>query len=258
MRADVAGGGRESGRPRPGASFERACDRNLKGDDVNLSRKVLGCLAAGSMAAGALWLSLPGPAAAQQIHPHFGAQALDEPHLSVDALGGIAVMTGELGNIYDIGPSFGAGFSYALGRVVAIRVRGDFTLAPGATSGGFTYPDSRFLHASAGVEFRFRQENPERRPLTLVVGLGGGIVSWDADAGTAVGDFSNVYPAFHGSAEIGYQVHERLNIFVGARSYAIVPNWNDTRAFADQSAAVEPFGVGFSFPVVAGFRYSFL
>lgn len=220
---------------------------------MNLSRTALGCLAAG-----ALLLSLPGPATAQQVHPRFHDPGLDEPHLSFDARGGIGIMTGEMGDINDVGPSVGAGFSYALGRVATIRVGGDLIVAPGATSGGFAYPDARFLHANGGLEFRFRQQNPERRPLTLAVGLGGGIVWWDTDAGTAVGDFSNVYPGFYGSVDLGYQVRERLNLFVGGRVYLIVPDWDDTRAFADQSAAVDPFGEGFSFPVFAGFRYSFL
>jgi len=208
-------------------------------DDVKSSSwirpKVLGFLAA-------LAVVSPGYAAAQS-------------RLTVDARGGVAVPASDLADLFDVGPSFGAGLAYRLTPRVSLRLDGDVDILNGASGPGGDGPDMNIYHYNAGVAVKLIGANTQG--LNVDVNVGAGASTFNSDSfqvnGT-VRDFSETYFTTNGGVRVGYDVSRSLNVFVGGQAYLMVTDDADTAVFAQINPAADPngFDTAWTFPVTAG------
>ncbi|MFW6193350.1 MAG: hypothetical protein ACOC83_07670 [Gemmatimonadota bacterium] len=209
-------------------------------------------------AGGLLLLGQPGGAA---------AQAVDQPW-TVEGRGGISVPAGDLADVFDVGPSFGAGIGYRVHPRVTLRVDGDVGILSGADdlATGTEAPDTRLWHYNGGVEVELTEPGASRWNVTA--NLAGGATTFDGDdfepavtnpaTGESVTDFSETYFTANGGLKVGYDVTPSVNVFAGGQWYLAFTDEEDTAVFSALSPSeIDAFDTASEIPVVVGVRASF-
>lgn len=206
---------------------------------------------------------LPALAAAALL---FGPAALDAQDadlgpaagaLSVDARGGVAIPVAEMDAVAQTGASFGGGVALHLSRRVALRADAEYQLLTGArTSDGVLFADMSSLNLTGGLEVHFI--DPATR-WTGTLAFGAGISTLDTegttDDGTAApvdADLTNL--AFRGGSQLGYQVSDRLGVYLEPAVYLVAFDRDETRPFGTATDDVSAFDVTWTIPLQAGVR----
>ncbi len=149
---------------------------------------------------------------------------------SVQGRAGIAIPAGDLSDVQDLGPSFGAGAAYWFRDRLAVRADLDVDLLSGADNPlGGEFEDITLYHYNAGVEYDLMPPGQSQWKVHANAGIGA--TTSDSDAASET-DFS-----LNGGAKVGYAVTPRVHVFGGARAYVI---------FADETI--------YSIPIHGGVR----
>lgn len=167
--------------------------------------------------------------------------------------GGVGIPAGELADVADVGPAFGAKIGYELHPRVTLRAAGDVEFLPGADlANGTEAPDLRLWHYNGGVDVQLAP--PTSRWSLIVTGAGGATtIDSDSFGGVSGGnDFSHTYFTLNGGAQVGYAVSPRVNVFAGGLAYVTFADEEDTVAFATLSPEVDAFDTALSIPLFAG------
>ncbi|MFQ5889524.1 MAG: outer membrane beta-barrel protein [Gemmatimonadota bacterium] len=184
-------------------------------------------------------------------------EARAQSRWTIEGQGGIAVPTGDLADLEDVGAGFGIGIAYWVHPRIAIRVDGDADILSGVDAEGALpeAPDLNIFHYTAGVSVRLLDPEATRWTLNLNAGAGGSTI--DADdftvSGTTV-DFSETYFALNGGLTIGYDVGPNVNVFVGGEAFVVFSDEDDTVVFSQLRSDVEPFDTAVTIPITAGIR----
>lgn len=174
-----------------------------------------------------------------------------DAQVNFEGRGGLGVPAGDLSELTKLGGSIGAGVGYWVSPRVNLRLDGDVNISRGGDAAGL--PDLRLWHYGGGAEVNLVNPVATRWSVLAGFGLGATTLATDAFAG---GDVTETYFALNGGLKIGYDVTERVNLFVGGKAYL---------TFADEAdlaplAALAPELAGqdverlWSFPVQAGLR----
>lgn len=204
------------------------------------------------LAAAALFL---GPVA---LDAQDGVPGPSAGSVSLDVRGGLVIPVAEMDAIAQTGGSFGGGVAVHLSRRVAFRADGEYRLLTGArTRDGVLLADMNSLAVTGGLEVHFI--DPGTR-WTGTLSLGAGIATLETedttDDGTAApvdADLTNV--AFRGGSKLGYQVSDRLALYLEPAVYLVTFDRDETRAFDAVTGDVSPFDVGWTIPLQAGVRF---
>lgn len=169
------------------------------------------------------------------------AQAYASKIWSFDVNGGYAIPTGALGDIAKGGPTFGAGFGYAVSNLVGLRIGGSWDLLKGnednlavsiPSPGGPSQsdisgaPNITLTHLNGGIDFDFIHKPDSRFKFQLFL-LGGAVFvnsqkvdfrdpspedTEDLGCDTPSGvtncliDWQDTYPEFSGGIRLGFEV----------------------------------------------------
>lgn len=187
---------------------------------------------------------------------------------SVEGRGGIGFPVGDLADVADLGPAFGAGVAYRVHPRVRLRADGDLELLSGADvpAGDTPVPDVTAWHFSGGAEVDVL---PPARRLGLSVHVGGGATVYDTEAfaetvfnpatGEPEADFNATYATVTGGVNVSYPVTRRVDAFLGGQVYYSFADAEETALFSVFTPAVseQGFDKAWSIPVRAGVRASF-
>lgn len=212
--------------------------------------------------------ALPGLVAAALLLAPIALEAQDDTGpeagtVSVDARGGLAIPIADLDEIAQTGASFGGGVAIHLTRQVALRADAEYQILSGDRTPppeNLLFADMNSLIATGGIEIHFL--DPGTR-WTGALSLGAGISTFDTDDTTDEGtaapvsldDLTNL--AFRSGTKLGYQVTDRLDIYLEPAVYLTVFDREDTQLFDAASGNVSAFDVGWTIPVQAGARLRF-
>lgn len=209
-----------------------------------MRRRILGLVSFGMTVA----FGLAGPLAAQT----------QDGRYDLELRGGFAAPAGELLELVDPGPSFGASFAYFVTPRIAFQARGGLDLLPGveADAAGPAAPNVDIWHFTAGPLVRVIVPDGTRWIVDLY--LGGGFTTLDADRfrlGRTRIDFTETYFTVNGGLQVGYDVSRNATLFAAADAYLIATDKKDTRVFGRLRADVDPegFSTAWTFPFTAGF-----
>lgn len=179
--------------------------------------------------------------------------------VTIEARGGIAIPTSDLSDLADEGPSFGVGISFPLSNRLRVRVDGDVDLLSGndASGTGPEGPDINLYHYGAGLEYALVQPGASRWGID--VNVGAGATTFDADEFDVMGtmvDFRETYFTANGGLTLGYQISERINIFVGGQAFIMFADEDDTAIFSAINSELDPAGFDnvVTNPLTAGFK----
>lgn len=179
--------------------------------------------------------------------------------VTIEARGGIAIPTSDLSDLTDEGPSFGVGVNFPLTNRISVRVDGDADLLSGkdASGTGPAGPDINLYHYGAGLEFALVQPGASRWGID--VNVGAGATTFDSDEFDVMGtmvDFSETYFTANGGLTLGYQVSERINVFVGGQAFIMFADEDDTAIFSAINSELDPAGFDnvVTIPLTAGFK----
>jgi hypothetical protein len=218
----------------------------------------------GRVARGVPGIVLPGLAAAALLFGPAALQAQDGDvgpsagTVSVDVRGGVAIPVAEMDALAQTGASFGGGVALHLSRRVALRADGEYQLLTGArTSDGVLFADMNSLNVTGGLEVHFL--DPKTR-WTGTLSLGAGISTLETEATTDDGtaapvDADLTHLALRGGSKLGYQVSDRVDIYLEPAVYLATFDRDETRPFAAVTGDVTPFDVGWTIPLQAGVRF---
>lgn len=209
--------------------------------------------------------ALPGLVAVTLLIAPIALEAQDDAGpeagtVSVDARGGLAIPIADLDEIAQTGASFGGGVAIHLTRQVALRADAEYQLLSGDRTPppeDLLFADVTSLVVTGGMEVHFL--DPGTR-WTGALSLGAGISTFDTDDTTDDGasapvDLDNLTNlAFRGGTKLGYQVTERLDLYLEPAVYLVVFDREDTQPFGAVSGHVSAFDVGWTIPLQAGVR----
>lgn len=194
------------------------------------------------------------------------AQAFEQP-VTVDVRGGMAVPLGDLGDLADVGPSLGAGVAYRVHPRVSVRGDLQVDVYSGADFDASSArqpsaPDMSLWHYSAGVEFDVTQPGTSRWHVTADVGGGATTIDTDAfdepitnpETDEIEADFNATYATVHGGMTLGYDVHERVDVYGAARWYLTFTDEEETAVFDQLSPTTSAFDQASSVPITVGVR----
>lgn len=199
------------------------------------------------------------------------AQMAEKP-FSVDARGGIAVPVGDLGDVADVGPTFGAGVAYRIHPRVSIRADADLEFYGGAdfeaaSAEQASAPDLSLWHFGGGVEYDVTRAGASRWNVTANVGLGATTIDTDPfvegpvenpETGETEADFNATYFTASGGLRLGYRVHERVDVYGGAQLFMTFADEEETAVFSALSPTeVNAFDRTTSVPLTLGVRLTF-
>lgn len=200
------------------------------------------------------------PAAAQQTPVVF------------DARGGIALPAGDLASVADPGPSYDVGMNFGLSDRFFLRLDGGADLYEGFDAGlpgdeGINEAEVQHFRLHAGVLYYLTERTPGGF-FASVNGTGGFTNLSVPRTQTSVGadaveiDISELYPSANVGATVGYAVHEQVDVYLDAQSYAVFGDEADTRSltqvYNDRYAPdLDGLSTTYSFPVSVGLRLHF-
>jgi len=194
----------------------------------------------------------------------------NDRRVDLDIHGGVGFPTGDLGDIADAGPSFGAAIDYWITRRIAVRVGADLDMFDGADNlpggpGGTVVPDFNIIHYNAGLVLAVLDPDATRWSANLNIGAGGTTIDTDDFTGGTTGpggspDFNQTYFSLNGGLEIGLDLSPGVSVFVGGQVFVTFTNSEDTRIFAaafDSGGTVlnpTGFDTAVSIPITVGLR----
>lgn len=197
------------------------------------------------LATGAFLVGLPSPAAAQR-HEH---------KVNVDGWGGVALPSGALDRVADVGAAFGGGLAWRFHPHFAVRGDVEVALLTEVSTGGVqVYAPMDLVHFNGGVEINFPEPSYQHTPLTFSLNLGAGATRMQADATAFVPTFEATYFTLNSGMKIGYQVHEKVNVFARGALYLIVTDEDETAVFTGTPIPLDAFSEAWSVPITLGVR----
>lgn len=203
--------------------------------------------ATGSLAAlalGAVWLTAPSDAL---------AQSQERGRFVLEGRGGVAFPLGELADIADAGPTFGAGGTYFFHPNLGVGVDISAALLGSSAPDPFGVrrtSDVDLVHFGATLVFDASPPSHQEAPLSFRVGVWNGLTSMSAKEGGL--DFSETYYTVGGTSRIGYRIRPDLEIFAGTDVFVVVLDNADTAVFFGGPTAAETFDLAISLPVTIG------
>lgn len=202
------------------------------------------------------------------------AQAQTAPYpWSFDGRAGIAIPFGGLGDLVDVGPSFGAGVAYEIRPRVFLRFDGDLDLYGGADFDAAEAeqeqgPDVSLWHLTGSAEVELT--DPARNMPWRVTANGGvGLTVFDVDRFDVavdnprtgeqnVREFSSTSLTFVPGMKALYEVNPQLDVYGSLQWFLAFTDEDETAAFTALSGTeVSPFGSASSFPLTVGVRATF-
>lgn len=193
----------------------------------------------------------------------------------IEGRGGIALGLGDVSELTEPGPTFGAELGYWVQDRLALTVGGDASLLPGedrAPSEGVAIdvPDMQIYHYTAGVQIAV---TPRENPFSVRFGGGVGATTYQTDAFPASfidglpmgveapedGEFSETQLTFQGNLSVGWDVSPRFGIFAGVRPYLGLTDRGETEFFHQAVSAVDErgFETAWDLPLHAGVNVEF-
>ncbi len=215
------------------------------------------------------------------------AQAYSSRIWSFDFFGGVALPTGDLGDISKAGPSFGVGADYYVSNRVGLRLEGSLDVLGGdddglvvpnpLINGDSGAPDIRLYHLNGGVEFDLVDRTNRKVSFSLFV-LGGAVfvnsdkfrlpagVSSRFPNGLVLGDWQDAYPELRAGFRLGFQLGDCApararvcgDFFINGGVDLMFGDELDTEPIAALYTGVDPFSTFTSFPIQIGFRINVL
>lgn len=198
-------------------------------------------------------------------------QAAERP-LSVDARAGIAVPIGDLGDVADVGPTVGVGVAYRLQPRLSVRADADVDLYGGAdfeatSATQSSAPDMSLWHLAAGLEFDVTRPGTSRWHVTALGGIGATAIDTDPfvegpvdnqETGRTEIDFDATYFTADGGLRMGYDVHDRVDVYGSILWRLSFADEEATAVFSALSPTeVNAFDMASSVPVTVGARIAF-
>ncbi len=164
------------------------------------------------------------------------AQGPDRPKVSVEVRGGVNVPTFDIADVADPGPSFGVGIEFPVANRLSIMADADFGFHSGADlpTGG-SGPDVDVYHYIAKVAYELIDRERTRWSFRINAGVGAMTFKVDGVSG------SFTYPAINVGAKIGYDVSEKINLFLSPQGDIA---FSDEAEIGTSNAWVWPFTVG--------------
>lgn len=183
---------------------------------------------------------------------------------SFDLRGGVAIPTGDLDDVTDMGASIGAGLAYFLNPRFALRLDGNIDFLQPDDVGGPDAPILRVWSYIGGFEFHVTDPHDG---LTFAIDLGGGgSMYWSdrfdlPDQGLTDTRFKKTYPAAQGGARIGVNLGPEarsgarvVNLFVSGTARIIFGTEERTERFAARFPGAQPWDTALIFPIEGGIR----
>ncbi len=155
--------------------------------------------------------------------------------VSFETRAGVNVPTFDIADVAEAGPSFGAGVTVPVADRISVLADADFGFHNGKNGG----PDVNVFHYMGKVAFDVLERN--RGPWTFRVNAGAGAMTFDVDA---PGLDAQTYFAINVGAKIGYDVNERLNVFISPQGDIA---FSDEDEVGTDNAWVWPFAAGLQF-----------
>lgn len=175
--------------------------------------------------------------------------------VSVEGRAGIAIPVGELDDIADVGPSFGAGVAYFFHPNIGVMADVQVSLLSASAPDPFNVvrtSEVNLTHIGGGLVLDFFPPSAQDAPLTFRLRLLNGITVMSADDNGL--DFSETYYTFNGGGRIGYQLSPKLELFAGTDVYVLFTRASETAAFFQGPNPVEPIDLAISLPVTIGIK----
>lgn len=216
-----------------------------------------------ALALAALFAWLPAQAEAQQ------------GSVFVEGRGGIGIGLGDVNELTDPGPTFGAEVGYWVLDRLAVTVGGDASLFQGKDQDpsegiAIDVPDIEMYHYTAGVQVR---ATPRDVPFALRFGGGVGATSISSDPfpsgfvdglplgveAPEDGELSTTELTFQGNLTAGYDVSPRFSVFVGSRPYVALTDREETQFLHEAVDSVDErgFDTAWDLPIHAGVKIDF-
>ncbi|MFQ5679742.1 MAG: hypothetical protein ACE5HP_09840 [Gemmatimonadota bacterium] len=183
-----------------------------------------------------------------------GVTAQERGRVTVEGRAGVAFPLGELADITDAGPSFGAGVAYFFHPNVGVI--GDFQaslLSPSSPDpfNVIRTTDVDLTSFGVGLVLDFPRPSMQDQPLTFRLRVINGITA--LSAGRSV-DLSETYYTLDTGGRIGYQVSPRIEVFLGTDVYFVFTSDSETAAFFQGPNPVEPMDLAISLPITLGVK----
>jgi hypothetical protein len=184
--------------------------------------------------------------------------------LFVEARGGAAFPTGDLGRGVEAGAAFGAGAGVRITPRLAVRADVDAASYEGTTlSGGAIMPGVNHLHYVAGVEFVLVDGSVGRSPLVVTANAGAGgtrvevetfVVPITRPQGGRTFKSSASYFTLNAGARASLALGPRVGVVGSVQGFRVAGDEEDTATLKLLSDDATPFGTTLTFPVTLGLR----
>lgn len=181
-----------------------------------------------------------------------GALGQERERVIVEGRAGAAFPLGELADITDAGPSFGAGAAYFFHPVIGVGADLGVSLLSASAPDPFEViqvTSIDLIHFGAALVLDFGPPSHQDIPLSFRASAGAGLTAMSA--GSEV-DFSETYFTVSGLGRIGYRIREGLELFVGTDVRVIVTDDQETAVFFQGPTEVDPMNLAISLPVTIG------
>lgn len=190
-----------------------------------------------------------------------------QQEITVDFAGGIAVPTGDVSDVVDVGPAFTVGLNLPVHDAVSIRVGGGADFWTGKDDlvgeiGTFEGPNLTHTRLNAGIALHAVKADDDQGAW-VDVDIGGAyniITSERFERQTGPGDvtiidLSEGYIGAKGGVDVGYKFSDQVSAFVGGDVHLTFADEEDSAGYAD--LGVEPFESVISIPLQAGLKFHF-
>lgn len=181
------------------------------------------------------------------------AQAPESGRIVVEGRGGVGFPLGELADIADVGPAFGAAGTYFFHRNLGVGIDLSATLLGSSAPDPFGVrrtSDVDLVHFGATLVFDASPPSHQDTPLSFRVALWNGLTSMSAKEGDL--DFSETYYTVGGTSRIGYRIRPNLEIFAGTDVFVVALDDAETAVFFAGPNTSETFDLAISLPVTVG------
>lgn len=182
----------------------------------------------------------------------------------VEARGGAAFPTGDLGRGVETGPAFGAGAGMRITPRLAVRADVDAAFYEGTTlAGGAIMPGVNHLHYVGGVELVLVNGSMGRSPLMVTANVGAGgtrvevetfVVPINRPQGGQTFKSSASYLTLNAGARASLALGPRIGVVGSVQGFHVASDEEDTAALKLLADDATPFGTTLTFPVTLGLR----
>lgn len=169
---------------------------------------------------------------------------------------GVAFPLGELSNLTDAGPAFGAGVAYFFHPNIGLGADLGVSLLSSSEPDEFEVirtSEMDLIHFGAALMFEASPVSHQDTPLSFRATVAPGFTSMRA--GSSEVDFSETYFTLSGLGRIGYAIRDDLELFVGTDIRMVVTDDAEMAAgFVQGPTPVEPMDLALSLPVTIGVK----